>query len=187
MRRTPRWIEAAVPTHSAAYDLVLLAHVLAVLAALVTVTVAGASAVSLARPRPIPPHLLRYYQPGVNWAGRVLFLVPVLGFVLITLSDGQWAVGNQWIVIGLVLWLAAAILAEAVLWPAERRLQEMVDRMAAPLSEPSAATVPEESRVEQTEPLRPPELSSLCRRVTVMAGTVTTILVGASVVMVTKP
>ena len=143
MGRAPRWIEAAVPSHSAAYDIVLLAHVLAVLAALVAVVVAGASAVALSRPGPIPPHLLRYYRPGVNWAGRVLFVVPVLGFVLITLSEGQWAVSDGWIVIGLVLWLAAAALAEAVLWPAERRLQEAVDRMAAPLSRAVAdATCP---------------------------------------------
>ena len=137
MRRVPRWIEAAVPSHSAAYDLVLLAHVLAALAALVAVVVAGASAVALARPRPVPPHLLRYYRPGVNWAGRVLFVVPVLGFVLITMSDGQWAVSDQWIVIGLVLWLAAALLAETVLWPTERRLQEVVNRMAdSPAGQP---------------------------------------------------
>ena len=186
MRRVPRWIEAAVPSHSAAYDLVLLAHVLAALAALVAVVVAGASAVALARPRPVPPHLLRYYRPGVNWAGRVLFVVPVLGFVLITLSDGQWAVSDQWIVIGLVLWLAAALLAEAVLWPAERRLQEVVNRMAdSPAGQPPMMR--EESGVERTEPLAPPELFALCRRVTMMAGMVTAFLVGASVVMVAKP
>lgn len=187
MRRVPWWIEATVPSHSAAYDLVLLAHVLAVLAGLVAVVVAGASAIALARPRPIPPHLLRYYRPGVNWAGRVLFLVPVLGFVLITLSDGQWAVSDQWIVIGLVLWLAAAVLAEAVLWPAERRLQEVVVRMAAPLTGRSQANASEKSGLEQTEPLRPEELRPLCRRAAVMAGIVAAILVGASVVMVAKP
>ncbi len=187
MGRAPQWIEAAVPSHSAAYDIVLLAHVLAVLAALVAVVVAGASAVALSRPGPIPQHLLRYYRPGVNWAGRVLFVVPVLGFVLITLSEGQWAVSDRWIVIGLVLWLAAATLAEAVLWPAERRLQEAVDRMAAPLSGSSQTNVPEQSGVERTETFRPHEVSALCRRVTAVAGVITAILVGASVVMVAKP
>jgi hypothetical protein len=187
MGQVPRWIEAAVPSHSAAYDIVLLAHVLAVLASLVAVVVAGGSAVALSRPGPVPQQLLRYYRPGANWAGRVLFVVPVLGFILITLSEGQWAIGDRWIVIGLVLWLAAATLAEAVLWPTERRLQEAVARMAAPVSGPSQMDVPEPSGVERTEPFRPHELSALCRRVTAVAGVVTAILVGASVVMVAKP
>lgn len=117
----------------------------------------------------------------------MLFVVPVLGFVLITLSEGQWAVSDRWIVIGLVLWLAAATLAEAVLWPAERRLQEAVDRMAAPLSGSSQTNVPEQSGVERTETFRPHEVSALCRRVTAVAGVITAILVGASVVMVAKP
>ncbi len=190
MGRAPRWIEAAVPSPSAAYDIVLLAHILAVVAALVAVVVAGASAAALSRPGPIPQHLSRYYRPGVNWAGRVLFAVPVLGFVLITLSEGQWAVSDRWVVIGLVLWLAAATLAEAVLWPAERRLQEGVGRMATDTSPPpasSATTTTEDSRLEWTEPPRPKELVALCRRVVVMSGMVTAILVGASVVMVAKP
>lgn len=186
MGRAPRWIEAAVPSRNAAYDIVLLAHVLTVAAGLVAVVVAGTSAAALSRPGPVPPYLLRYYRPGVNWAGRVLFLVPVLGFLLITLSDGQWAVSDRWIVIGLVLWLAAATLAEAVLWPAERRLQEEV-RVAAPGSRLSKANGSGQSGVEGTEPIRSQELAALCRRVTVVAGMVTVILVGASVVMVAKP
>ena len=51
----------------------------------------------------------RYYRPGVNWAGRVLFLVPVFGVALIAMSHGDWSFSDGWIAIGLVLWAVAAV------------------------------------------------------------------------------
>lgn len=188
MGRAARWVEAAVPSHSAAYDIVLLAHVLAVVGSLVAVAMAGGSAVALSDSGPIRPSLVRYYRPGVNWAGRLLFAVPVFGFVLITLSDGQWSVSDLWIVIGLWLWLAAAILAEALLWPTERRLQDLVHRMT--VSQPSPpSTAPSDplSAAPPSEWRWPDELAVLCRRTAVVAAMVAVILVGASVVMVAKP
>ncbi|HXW38540.1 MAG TPA: hypothetical protein VEJ44_02505, partial [Acidimicrobiales bacterium] len=129
MRRTGRLLVLAPPPHGPAYDIVLLAHILAVIAAFGAVVTAGASALSLARPGPPPERVVRYYRPGVNWAGRVVFLVPVLGVVLMALSKGAWTFADGWILIGLVLWVVAASLAEMVLWPTERRLQEAVARL----------------------------------------------------------
>ncbi|MHB8594064.1 MAG: hypothetical protein ACYDB3_06980 [Acidimicrobiales bacterium] len=67
--------------------------------------------------------LRRYFRPGVNWAGRALYGVPVLGFALIADSGGAYDAGQQFVVAGLVLWLVSAVVAEAVVWPGERRVQ----------------------------------------------------------------
>ena len=46
--------------------------------------------------------------PGVNWAGRALYGVPLLGFALIAMSNGSISTGDPWVLTGLVLWAAAA-------------------------------------------------------------------------------
>lgn len=68
----------------------------------------------------------RYFRPGVNWAARALYGVPVFGFALISSSSGAFAAGDGFVVAGLGLWALAAVVAEAVVWPGERRIQEVV-------------------------------------------------------------
>ncbi|MBV8462055.1 MAG: hypothetical protein JO368_02080 [Acidimicrobiales bacterium] len=172
----------------AAYDVVLLAHVLFAIVALIAVIVAGVSAVSLSRPGPVPERVARYYRPGINWAGRSLVAVPVLGFALVGMSRGEWAVTDDWVVAGLVLWVVAAALAEAVLWPTERRLQGLV-RHSVTHAEAEGASGSRvggddgpDSAADGGEALR-----SLCRRTQGTAASVAVILVAATVVMVAKP
>jgi hypothetical protein len=113
----------------AGYQVVVLAHVLAAVIGFGAVGVAGAYAQVLGRRGPTAESVVRYYRPGVNWAGRVLFVVPVLGFVLIGMSSsphGGYAVSDGWVMVGLLLWAAAALAAEMVLWPTERGLQQLV-------------------------------------------------------------
>jgi hypothetical protein len=157
-------LAASQPSRNAAYDLVLLAHVLSALVGFGAVVVAGFSALALMRSGPPTEALRRYYRPGVNWAGRILFLVPVFGAVLIALSQGQWSYSDGWVGAGLVLWAFAAVVAEMALWPAERRLQTAV-------GDPSSAL----------------GVRSQCLRVVVLAGVLFAVLVIACVVMVAKP
>jgi len=155
----------AVHPRDAAYDLVLVAHVLAGLAGLGAVAAAGLSALALLRWGRASEPVRRYYRPGVNWAGRVLFVVPVLGLALMAMSGGDWTFADGWITAGLILWVVAALAAEMVLWPAERRLQAAVagDRTA------SAG------------------LRSQCLRVAGTASALALVLLAATVVMVAKP
>jgi hypothetical protein len=148
----------------AAYDIVLLAHVLSALVGLGVVLVAGASALALRRPGPPSDAVRRYYRPGVNWAGRSLFLVPVFGVALMALSDGDWTYSQDWVLGGILLWVAAAFVAELVLWPGERVLQAGAAR-----------------------PAPDPGLRGQCRRVAVAAGVVAGLLLTAAVLMVAKP
>lgn len=119
-----------VNDNSAAYDLVLLAHVLSALIGMVAVVAAGGFALTLRRALqrggPLPETVVRYYRPGTNWVGRVLFAVPAFGIALVAMSGGQWKWSDTWVTMGMGVWLVVAGLAEAVLWPGERRLQEVV-------------------------------------------------------------
>jgi len=111
----------------AAYDIVLLLHVACVVVGLVTTTAAAATASRLRRvvrsPGPLPDPLRRYFRPGVNWAGRTVYGIPVFGFVLLAMSRGAFALRDGWVLGGLALFAGVALLGEGVLWPAERRLQ----------------------------------------------------------------
>ena len=111
----------------AAFDIVLLLHVGCVVAGLVTTTTAAATATRLRRlarvSAPVPEALRRYFRPGVNWAGRTVYGIPVFGFSLLATSQGAYALEDGWVLAGLALFAALALLAEGVMWPAERRLQ----------------------------------------------------------------
>src|SRR5580692_4274455 len=111
----------------AAFDIVLLLHVACVVVGLVTTATAAATATRLRRllgsPLPLPETLRRYFRPGVNWAGRTVYGIPVFGFALLAMSQGAYALGDGWVLSGLAIFVAVAFLGEGVLWPAERRLQ----------------------------------------------------------------
>jgi hypothetical protein len=149
---------------NAAYDIVLLGHVLSALVGLGAVVVAGAYAVALRRSGAASEVVRRYYRPGVNWGGRVLYLVPVLGVALVAMSDGDWTYADGWITGGLLLWAVVALAAEMVLWPAERKIQAQVD-----------------------DPTSPADLRAECSRVAITAAVVAVLLVVAAVIMVAKP
>jgi hypothetical protein len=121
----------------AAFDIVLLLHVACVVVGLVTAITAAATAARLRRlllaAAPLPEALRRYFRPGVNWAGRTIYGIPVFGFALLAMSQGAYALRDGWVLGGLALFTAVALVAEGVLWPAERRLQVA---LAATLSGP---------------------------------------------------
>lgn len=108
-----------------AFTVVLVCHVAVVLIGLVTIAAGALAAARVlwANGRPLPPSVRNYFSPGVNWAGRVLYLVPVFGGLLLAMSHGVDGVGAPWVLEGTGLWAGAVILAEGVTWPAERRVQ----------------------------------------------------------------
>ncbi len=123
----------------AAFDIVLLLHVACVVVGLVTTAAAAATSARLRRllgsSLPLPETLRRYFRPGVNWAGRTVYGIPVFGFALVAMSQGAYALGQGWVLGGLAIFGAVALLGEGVLWPAEQRLQ-------VALSESDAASPP---------------------------------------------
>ena len=117
----------SVPT-GAGYSLLLVGHVATAVVGFGALALTGVQArrARLGPGAPGAEGVRRYFRPGVNWAGRALYGVPVLGFALLADSHQAFSAGDGFVVAGLVLWLAAAALAEVVVWPAERRVQAVV-------------------------------------------------------------
>ena len=116
-----------VPT-GVLYSTLLIFHVVSGVMGFGTTALTGIQA-ARARRGPSAPSaagVRRYFRPGVNWAGRALYGVPVFGFALVAASHDAWHAGDAFVVVGLALWLVAALVAEVVIWPAERRVQVIV-------------------------------------------------------------
>jgi hypothetical protein len=163
---------AAVRTPTGpAFTVVLVCHVAAVLLVLV-VTVTGwvAAARVLTAKGDLAPSIRSYFSPGVNWAGRTLYLVPVLGGALVVMSRGAYPIGAGWVDWGLGLWAAATTLAEGVLWPAERRVRR---GLAAPGRDQPAAS---------SDAVR-----DACRTMCAASAGVIALVAAAMVVMVARP
>jgi uncharacterized membrane protein len=156
----------------AAYDIVLLLHVACVVVGIVTAATAAATARRLGHlartATPVPEPLRRYFRPGVNWAGRTIYGIPVFGFALLGMSHGAYALTDAWVLIGLVLFVLLALVAECVLWPAERRLQHAVAAAGTTAAEPGPVTA-DAARMEQA------------------ASGVLVLLIAATVLMIAQP
>jgi Predicted integral membrane protein (DUF2269) len=118
-----------VPT-GVLYSVLLLAHVGCAVVGFGTVCATGVQA---ARARQGPggekaDAVRRYFRPGPNFAARALYGVPVFGFSLIAASGGVFVASDGFVVAGLVLWLTATLVAEAIVWPGERRIQVVVSQ-----------------------------------------------------------
>ncbi len=172
-----------VHARNVAYDLVLLAHVLCALVGLGAVVVAGGYALALRGSVEVAPSsattavsesIRTYYRPGVNWAGRILFAVPVLGVVLVAMSGGEWSYHDPWIVAGLTLWAVVALMAELFLWPMERRIQGAV---AGAVAADGGEAVSGWSG----------DIDRLCLIVAGLSGLIAGLLLLAAAVMVAKP
>jgi hypothetical protein len=110
-----------------AFDVVLILHVGCVVVGLTTTVVGAVNAARLrtllSTATPLPDTVRRYFRPGVNWAGRSMYGIPIFGFALLGLSHGAYGLGDGWVVGGLAIFVGVVLLAEGALWPAERRLQ----------------------------------------------------------------
>jgi uncharacterized membrane protein len=156
-----------------AFDIVLLLHVACVVVGLVVTTAAAATATRLRRllgsSLPLPDALRRYFRPGVNWAGRSMYGIPVFGFALLAMSQGAYALGQGWVLGGVAIFGAVALLAEGVLWPAERRVQ---------------------IALSASDPATPPPAEALEQHATAMVRAATAalvLLVAGTVLMVAQP
>lgn len=131
----------AASARSDLFDVVLLCHVVAAVVALGTVvaTLVAAARVRAAHQGTVAAGVVRYFSPGTNWAGRSLYAVPLLGVALVAMSKGADSFDDTWVQLGFGLWVAATVLAEGILWPAERRLQAGLRDAALRASATSAA------------------------------------------------
>lgn len=159
----------AIPT-DALYSILLLLHVACAVVGFGALALTGLQA-RRARRGPTAPGadgVRRFFEPGVNWAGRVLYGVPVFGFALIGASKGDFSTNDGFVVIGLGLWALSALAAEAVVWPGERRIQQAVSN-GWDMTSGAGSFV------------------SDCRRVSASAAGLSIVFVVAVVLMVARP
>ena len=166
------------PPQGAAFDVVLLFHVGCVVVGIATVvtatTTAGRLRRALGSATPLPDALRRYFRPGVNWAGRTVYGIPVFGFALLAMSRGAFSLSDGWVLGGLGLFVALALVSEAVLWPAERRVQ-------AALAEGATARA-------STTPVARSEAAEASAIVMARAGgVVLVLLLAGTVLMIAQP
>ncbi|MFZ0667933.1 MAG: hypothetical protein WAM97_19455 [Acidimicrobiales bacterium] len=204
---------AKSPPQGAAFDVVLMLHVGCFLISFVSVLVTGTQAWR-ARTGPKAPgaaSVARYFKPGINWPGRLIYAVIVLGVVLIAMSGKVYSFSDAFVEIGLVLWIVVASLAEFVVWPGERSLQVTIaehwtggehrtggerrtgehrtggdgspGRADAPDGDPSSSV----SASGQDSAVLVANARQLATRVALSAWTVCAVMIVATVIMVDKP
>ena len=123
---------------SAAFDIVLIVHVLVAVIAVIVVVAAYVAATSLGKTAagaPWPEGAGRFFTPGPDVAGRVVYLVPLTGFALVGLSHGEFSLADPFIGVGTLLSVIAIVVGEWLVFPATTRLGELLaESSAAPTS-----------------------------------------------------
>lgn len=164
-----------VPT-GAGYSILLLLHVASAVVGFGAICVTGLQA-SRARRGPAGPKaaaVQRYFRPGTNWVARAIYGVPVFGFALLAASGGKFDASDTFVVAGLLLWFVAAMTAEWLVWPGERRIQQTV-------------TSDWSDRDEATVRAPDPALVKECARVASASGLLAVVFVVAVVLMFARP
>jgi hypothetical protein len=163
----------AVP-EGAFYSILLLLHVACAVIGFGALCLTGFQAHRAGRGPSAPgaDGVRRFFRPGINWAARALYGVPVFGFALIAASRGAFSADDGFVVIGLGLWALATLVAEGLVWPGERRLQEVVSASGDDIW----GTAPADARFVRT-----------CRRLALSAGALAVVFVVAVVLMVAQP
>ncbi|MHB1444888.1 MAG: hypothetical protein ACYCTI_09530 [Acidimicrobiales bacterium] len=108
---------------AAVYAVVVVAHVLTVLGALISVGVAGgycAAVVGGGRGAAVE----RYFAGGPSWGPRLLYPAALLGLAAAASSRGRVQLGDYWVLAAASLWGVAVIGVEFVLRPAEGAVAE---------------------------------------------------------------
>jgi hypothetical protein len=155
------------------YDLLVVAHVLSAVIGFGAVAVTGSyagRARSASQPRR-EERIVRYFQPGTNWAERCLLLTPLLGGLVLGVGDRP-AASQPWPWIGLGCWVVAAGIASARCWPAERRVQAWLAHEATAFDE---------------EPVGLDGFKKACRAVELGSLGVSLCFLAAVVVMIWQP
>ncbi|TAN22477.1 MAG: hypothetical protein EPN30_08460 [Actinomycetota bacterium] len=113
-------------TRNPIYDALLLAHILSAVAGF------GANALTGIYAGQLYPgaseEAVRYFNSPRFLAEKLIYLIPIFGLIMIGLSRGMPELEKPWVLIGMLLWIAAVAVAHAMVWPAERRLPELISR-----------------------------------------------------------
>jgi hypothetical protein len=149
------------------YDTVVLVHVLSAILGFGSLAITGIlAAIARGRAGANSSAVQRYFSGATNWASRTIYSVPILGFVLLAMSDNAFRLDEAWVVISLAVWIGAVGLAQLVIWPGERFIAQAA---RAPATKAG------------------PGLKAVCTRVMVAAAGEVALFVISLVIMLAKP
>ncbi|MDP9452783.1 MAG: DUF2269 domain-containing protein [Actinomycetota bacterium] len=159
------------------YNLVLLLHILAVVVAFGGF-ITNAPYARLARQRG-GAEGLAIGEASASVTERVaqssFYAVPVLGILLVVLSDGAFGFDELWISLSFLLYIIAAVILRAMLIPGQRRANRLAaERVAAPAGVGGGG-----SRVG--------ELERLGQRLAALGGVFNLLFVAILALMIWKP
>jgi hypothetical protein len=112
---------------SVAYDLVFLVHILAAVGTIVVFISMRVAALGVVRGVDAKTQAVRFPQRR-NWAARLIHLLPITGFVMVSSGGSSVSLSHAWVIVGLVCYLAAAGHLEARTLPEERLVADAVAR-----------------------------------------------------------
>ncbi|HEX8581689.1 MAG TPA: DUF2269 family protein [Acidimicrobiales bacterium] len=110
---------------------------------------------------------------GFRVAEWIIYSVPIWGFALLGLSDGVWELGETWVWLSLLLYLAALGISHALLRPAVRQFNTTLGQAAAGNAGVAPASVP--------------ELVALDKRLAAIGGALNVLVLVILVLMIWKP
>ncbi len=162
-------VAAAQAPTGPAFSVVLVLHIGAALVGYGAMIATGVQAERVRRGPQVPgaASARAFFRPGVNWAARTVYAVPILGVALVAMSGGAFSFGDPFVDVGIAVWVASVVTAELVLWPGERAVQRALG----------------DGSVEAS----PGDLARACRRVTRASAFLAAAFVGAGIVMAVKP
>jgi hypothetical protein len=114
------------------YDLVLVLHIVAVVVGFGTVALNGVYGIAAKNARGIGAVAISKanYQ-ATTIAEKAIYAVPVLGILLVVLSDGAIKFSETWVWLALVLYAIGIGLSHAILIPADKRAIALMEELAA--------------------------------------------------------
>jgi uncharacterized membrane protein len=149
------------------YDFVLLLHLIAVVIGFGGVLLNGVYGAQ-AKKRPGPGGLAiteANYFVSEKIAEKAIYIVPLLGFALVGLSDSAWEFSQTWVIASLILYVIGLANARLVLVPTQKH---MIDMM-------------------QAGPPDPVKMDAAAKRLAMFGGLTHLLFVAIMILMIWKP
>lgn len=122
-------MQAVAVPHSSLFDILLIVHVLLGLLSLVVLLAMYGSLAGLQRGvagASWPGGPVRFFAPGREIGGRILYLISISGFALLSASHGDSTLHDSFVQIGLGCWVVSVLVAELLVFPATQRLRQLM-------------------------------------------------------------
>ncbi|HUQ63250.1 MAG TPA: DUF2269 family protein [Acidimicrobiales bacterium] len=161
-----------MPDSDPFYDVVVVVHIVGSVAGFGALACTGVFAAVARRGKTSNGEAIRRYFNGrTNWLARTVYSVPILGLVLLAMSDGAFRFDEAWIVASVVLWVLAVALAELVIWPGERFISVAAEGLTS----------------EKVDPSLRARTGQVCLRVVMATATCVVVFAASLVIMLVKP